>query len=117
MPNLWQRLSPFSIKIYLASYYYIANGGGMLSSSVFIYNQLQSNAADFYKPCFLIYAARSRHLAEYPISLSYQATIFTILSSMTMVDRPSTMEECGLPTISDDTSGSSLYCIIPFKSP
>ncbi len=40
--------------------------------------------------------------------------IFTMLPSMTMVQPESKMLECGLPTMSEDTIGSSVYSRMPF---
>src|SRR5699024_389645 len=79
--------------------------------------QMKSQLSFTYlKPCSPRNCTRSTQREEYPISLSYHETTFTILSSMTIVDKPSTIEECGLPTMSLDTSGSSEYSIIPFNS-
>src|SRR5574339_635273 len=50
-------------------------------------------------------------------SLSYQDKILTRLLFLprTIVLKPSTIDEGDSPIISDDTSGSSVYAIIPFK--
>ena len=48
----------------------------------------------------------SRH--EKPHSLSYQPITFTCLPCA-IVESPSMMQECGLPTMSDETIGSSVY--------
>src|SRR5215204_6143342 len=50
-------------------------------------------------------------------SLSYQdnTLITLLLFPRTMVLRPSTTEEQGSPIISEDTIGSSVYAIIPFR--
>src|SRR5215211_3878796 len=50
-------------------------------------------------------------------SLSYQdnTLIILLLFPRTMVLRPSTTEEHGSPIISEDTIGSSVYAIIPFR--
>ena len=36
---------------------------------------------------------------------------------MTLVSRPSTIDECGLPAMSLETIGSSVYCRIPWSGP
>src|SRR5690625_1502071 len=71
----------------------------------------------FYSPFSFRNTAMSIQRAEYPISLSYHETTFTKLSSKTIVERPSTIEEYVEPTISLETIGSSVYSKIPFKSP
>ena len=50
---------------------------------------------------------------EKPHSLSYQATSFTWRLSCTLVSGASKMVDAGLPMISDDTKGSSVYYITP----
>ena len=45
---------------------------------------------------------------EKPHSLSYQLTVFTSVPSMTVVSGPSTIEEYVLPTMSEETIGSSV---------
>src|SRR3546814_7897536 len=57
---------------------------------------------------------RSASRAEYPLSLSYQPTTFTI-SPTIEVNCASTIQECGLPSISTETIGSSVYSSIPFR--
>ena len=52
----------------------------------------------------------SRH--EYPHSLSYQPITLTMVPCA-IVERPSMMQEYGLPTMSDETIGSSVYWRIP----
>jgi len=52
--------------------------------------------------------ARSTSRFEYPHSLSYQATTFTWVASMTAVRPASKIDENGDLTMSDETSGSSL---------
>src|SRR5689334_9751060 len=54
---------------------------------------------------------------EKPHSLSYQAQTFTSVPSLTLVSEASKMELAGLWLKSDDTSGSLVYCRMPFRSP
>jgi hypothetical protein len=54
---------------------------------------------------------------EKPHSLSYQEKTFTTRSPETMVNGASKIEECGLPMMSHETMGSSLYWRMPFKGP
>src|SRR5690606_7917499 len=63
------------------------------------------------------YFTKSTTLQEYPHSLSYHANTFTLRSPITIVDRPSIMEECGFVLKSMDTSGSVVKSNIPFKGP
>ena len=56
-----------------------------------------------------IFWIRSTRRFEYPHSLSYQATTFTIVPSMTAVSLPSTIEENGERTMSVETISSSVY--------
>jgi hypothetical protein len=49
--------------------------------------------------------------------LSYQAITFTWVPSTTLVSGASKIAEYGEPTMSDETSGSSLYWRIPSSSP
>src|SRR4029077_10498088 len=60
---------------------------------------------------------KSRQRQEYPHSLSYQASAFTHRSPTTLVYPASTMEECGLPLKSAETSSSSVYARIFFMAP
>src|SRR5205823_5425366 len=60
---------------------------------------------------------RSRRRLEYPNSLSYQASTFTRLPSTMAVDGKSTIDECGLPLKSLDTSSSSVASRMPFRGP
>src|SRR3954462_9633202 len=57
-------------------------------------------------------AARSTNRFEYPHSLSYQPSTLTRLS-VAMVSRAEKTHDDGLPTMSADTSGSSLYSSTP----
>src|SRR6267142_1602663 len=59
---------------------------------------------------------RSTSRFEYPHSLSYQPSTFT-WSPSAMVESPSRMHECGSPTMSLETIGSSVYRRIPFSGP
>src|SRR6185437_5084919 len=58
-------------------------------------------------------ATRSPSRWEYPHSLSYHPCTFTIVlrssTGITMVRRESKVHDAGLPTMSDDTMGSSVY--------
>src|SRR5271167_4867910 len=60
---------------------------------------------------------KSRQRDEYPHSLSYQASTWTQFVPTTRVYGASTIEECGLPRKSIETSSSSTYCKMPFMGP
>src|SRR5438477_644661 len=60
---------------------------------------------------------RSRRRLEYPNSLSYQARTLIMLPSTMAVDGRSTIDECGLPLKSLDTSSSSVASRMPFIDP
>src|SRR3981189_3068546 len=60
---------------------------------------------------------KSRQRQEYPPPLAYQGTPFTQRSPTTLVYPASTMEECGLPLKSAETSSSSVYAKIFFIAP
>src|SRR3990172_6587103 len=64
-----------------------------------------------------MYLIRSRSRQEYPHSLSYQAKTFTRVPSITEVEAPSTMAECGSWMKSTETRGSSVYSMSPWSSP
>ena len=61
-------------------------------------------------------AIRSTHRHEYPHSLSYQPKTFTRFP-LAIVSSLSKMHEYGLPLMSVDTIGSSVYCRIPSSGP
>src|SRR5678815_2297237 len=52
-----------------------------------------------------------------PHSLSYHAKTFTMRSPETIVSGATKTAECGLPTMSWETIGSSMYCKIPRRDP
>src|SRR2546422_10924264 len=54
---------------------------------------------------------------ENPHSLSYHANTFTSRSPEAIVSKESKTAECGFPTTSCDTIGSSVYWRIPRRSP
>jgi len=62
-----------------------------------------------YSPFAATKLIKSRTRQEYPHSLSYQATTFTSVPSITLVKPASIMDECGLPVKSLETSSSSTY--------
>ncbi len=62
-----------------------------------------------YSPLLAMKLIKSRTRQEYPHSLSYQATTFTSVPSMTLVNPASIMDECGLPVKSMETNSSSTY--------
>lgn len=66
-------------------------------------------SADCYTPFRATKTARSANLQLYPHSLSYQASTFTIVSSITIVLRLSKMALYGEPLKSMLTSGSVQY--------
>src|SRR5437667_9945044 len=60
---------------------------------------------------------RSLTLHEYPHSLSYHAVTFTHVPSITLVKPASTIEECGLPRKSTETSSSVENSMMPLSGP
>src|SRR5262249_55872673 len=64
-----------------------------------------------------MYRIRSRTRQEYPHSLSYHARTLTMLPSTTAVDGRSTMDECGSPLKSMETSSSSVTSRMPLRGP
>src|SRR5688572_22923232 len=61
-----------------------------------------------------ILSTNSASRVEYPTSLSYHPITFTILP-ITEVNSASKAQENELPTMSMETRGSSVYCMIPFS--
>src|SRR5262249_59376997 len=61
--------------------------------------------------------SKSTHLLEYPHSLSYQDSTLTKSPSITFVYAESTIDECGLPLKSTDTSSAVMYSRRPFIGP
>src|SRR3989449_5760305 len=60
---------------------------------------------------------RSRTRDEYPHSLSYQASTLIRLPSTNAVDGRSTIDECGFPLKSEETSSSSVASRMPRSDP
>src|ERR1019366_919136 len=60
---------------------------------------------------------RSTSRVEERHSLSYQATTLSIVPSRTAVNCESTIDENGEETMSLETIGSSVYCMIPWSGP
>src|SRR3990172_3517912 len=72
---------------------------------------------DAHQSDLAISVIRSLTRQEYPHSLSYHERILTRLPSISAVEGRSTIEECGLPLKSAETSGSSTTARIPFRAP
>src|SRR5258705_1509994 len=58
--------------------------------------------------------SKSQTRFEYPHSLSYQLRHFRYLPPVTLVNAGSNIEEWELPITSDDTTGVSMSCKMPF---
>src|SRR5437773_7253311 len=83
------------------------------SAPPFFVSSFGIRASSFVEVYFDSISSISTQRLLYPHSLSYQPTTFTNRFPSMMVSLLSKMHECGLPIMSCDTSGSSLYSRTP----